>query len=137
MPAELASRLSWSSRPIHWVAAAADVLGGVALAAHLAWWLGVVARQGVVVMMMRRGCSVRAQLLMRNVCDKSWGRFNKSHPSHGASHVRSHCRSRSLRDISCCIHNPLEDCGVEFGQLAPALRCARVVAQPPVVFGGS
>jgi hypothetical protein len=76
MPAELAgccwgpaSCLSWSLQPIHW-AAAADVLGGVALAARLAWWLGVAAPQGVVVMM-RRGCSARAQLPMRKVRQES------------------------------------------------------------------
>jgi hypothetical protein len=95
MPAELAgcrwglaSRLSWSLQPIHWAAAAAaDVLGGVALTARLMWWLGVVAPQGVVVMI-RRGRSTRAQLPMRNVCDFHCGRFDESRPSHGASRVR-------------------------------------------------
>jgi hypothetical protein len=144
MPAELAgchwgpaSRLSWSLQPIRWVVVAtAGMLGGVALAAHLTWWLGVAAPQGVVVMM-RRGCSTRAQLPMRKVCNFHRGRFNESHPLRGASHTRSRCRSRGPRDIPDRIHDPLEDRGVGFGQLAPALRCARVVALPPVVFGGS
>jgi hypothetical protein len=58
--------------------AAADMLGRVALAARLTWWLGGAALQGVVVMTMRRGHSMRAQLLMRNVCNESHGRFNKN-----------------------------------------------------------
>jgi hypothetical protein len=144
MPAELAgcrwgpaSCLSWSLRPIRWVAAvAAGVLGGVALTACLAWWLGVVAPQGAVVMI-RRGHSARAQLPMRKVRDFHRGRFDESRPSHGASRTRSCRRSRSPRDVPDHIHDLLEDRGVGFGRLAPALRHARVVAWPPVVFGGS
>jgi hypothetical protein len=51
--------------------------------------------------------------------------------------ARSRRRSCSPRDVPDHIHDPLEDRGVGFGQLAPALRHARVVTQPPVVFGGN
>jgi hypothetical protein len=119
-----ASCLSWSLRPIHWVAAAAaGVLGGVALAACLRWWLGAAAPQGMVVMM-RRGRSARAQLPMRKVHDFHHGRFDERRPSRGASRARSRCCSCGLRDVPDHIHDPLEDRGVGFGRLVPALRHA-------------
>jgi hypothetical protein len=131
-----ASCSSWSLQPICW-GVAADMLGRLALAAHLAWYLGVVAPQDVVMTRRRRGCFVRAQLPMMNVHDFRHGMFNKIHLSHGASHMCSHHRNRGPGGIPGRIHGLLKGCGVEFGWLAPALQHVQVVTRLQVVFGGS
>jgi hypothetical protein len=113
------------------------VLGGVALAARFMWSFEVAALQDVVVMMTMRGRFARAQLPMMKVCDFHCGTFDEICLLCGASHACSHCHSHGPRDISGRIHDLLEDCGVEFGQLAPALRCVRVAAWLQVVFGGN
>jgi hypothetical protein len=109
----------------------------VALAACLMWYLGVVAPRDMVMMMTRRGCFVRAQLPMMNVHDFHHGMFGESCLLCGTNCTCSCCCNCGPGDIPGHIHDPLKDCGVEFGQLVPALQCVQVVAWPQVVFGGS
>jgi hypothetical protein len=105
------------------------VLGGVAHAARLSIFPGVVAQRGHVETTMRRGHFARAWLPMRIVHDFRRGTSNAILPSHGADCAHGRHRSCGLGGVPGCIRGLLWDCGVGFGWLAPALQHIRAVTR--------